>query len=174
MPQFYCMHCGQHIDADNDLIGQSAECPTCRHIITIPSDRLQRTSRIQRISSASPPPPPPPLHSRNQSVVDWDRFRINCLKAASFAVCLGVFHAWFRPKTSLEMYMPSSQLGVLGFVLEAVGWLLGAVIFSFVVSLIAALVLSAFKRPFVSTLTDAFPIGIAGIAALAYLSLFLK
>jgi hypothetical protein len=166
------MHCGQHIDADNDLIGQSAECPTCRKIITIPSNQLQLTSRIQRISSASPPPPPP--HSRNQSVVDWNRFRINCLKAAGFAFCLGVFHAWFRPKTSLEMYMPSSQLGVLGFVLEAVGWLLGAVIFSLVVSPIAALVLSAFKRPFLSTLTDAFPIGIAGIAALAYLSLFLK
>jgi hypothetical protein len=72
------------------------------------------------------------------------------------------------------MYMPSSQLGIFGFVMEALGWLLGAVVISLAISLFVALVLIAFKKPFTETWMKYFPIGIAGIAALAYLMLFLQ
>jgi hypothetical protein len=164
------MHCGQHIDADDDLSGQIAECPGCHHSITIPVLPLTRTSRIKRIA-----PPPTPAHLKhNLSAPNWARVRINFLKACCFAFCLGLFHSWFRPKTALEMYMPSSQLGIFGFVMEALGWLLGAVVISLAISLFVALVLIAFKKPFTETWMKYFPIGIAGIAALAYLMLFLQ
>ena len=36
MPQFYCFHCGQHIDAHADLAGWEADCPACGGTITVP------------------------------------------------------------------------------------------------------------------------------------------
>jgi hypothetical protein len=39
MPQFYCFHCGQHIDAHADLSGWEVDCPACGGSLVVPGGR---------------------------------------------------------------------------------------------------------------------------------------
>ena len=42
MPKFYCLNCGQHIDAPEALSGTIANCPTCSKTIYVPGiERLE-------------------------------------------------------------------------------------------------------------------------------------
>lgn len=36
MPQFHCIHCGQHIDAPEEMKGTRANCPSCEGMIDVP------------------------------------------------------------------------------------------------------------------------------------------
>lgn len=47
MPQFFCLHCGQHIDADNAMAGMDTTCPTCSGGITVP--------QVKSVVALSPP-----------------------------------------------------------------------------------------------------------------------
>ena len=38
MPKFHCIHCGQHIDAPNEMEGTKASCPTCGGDIAVPKN----------------------------------------------------------------------------------------------------------------------------------------
>lgn len=38
MPKFHCIHCGQHIDAPDEMEGTKASCPTCGGEITVPKN----------------------------------------------------------------------------------------------------------------------------------------
>ncbi len=42
MPKFYCSHCGQHIDAGDELAGTSAACPACGGKIIVPQIIAER------------------------------------------------------------------------------------------------------------------------------------
>lgn len=37
MPKFHCIHCAQHIDAPDELIGTEASCPSCANTIYVPN-----------------------------------------------------------------------------------------------------------------------------------------
>jgi hypothetical protein len=37
MPKFYCVHCGQHIDAPDTMSGTQTTCPTCGGEIDVPT-----------------------------------------------------------------------------------------------------------------------------------------
>lgn len=47
MPKFHCIHCGQHIDAPDEMAGSQSACPTCGGEIEVPM-----------IPGAQPPPLP--------------------------------------------------------------------------------------------------------------------
>src|SRR4051812_38797315 len=55
MPVFYCIHCGQYLDADDDSAGQEGECPACLGVITVPAPR---TVMQERPAVALEPEPP--------------------------------------------------------------------------------------------------------------------
>jgi hypothetical protein len=38
MPKFYCVHCGQHIDAPEVMSGTHSNCPTCGGAIEVPGE----------------------------------------------------------------------------------------------------------------------------------------
>lgn len=38
MPKFHCIHCGQHIDAPDEMSGTKASCPTCGGDIAVPKN----------------------------------------------------------------------------------------------------------------------------------------
>ena len=48
MPKFHCIHCGQHIDAPDEMAGSQSACPTCGGEIEVPG-----------IPKTQPLPPPP-------------------------------------------------------------------------------------------------------------------
>jgi hypothetical protein len=65
MPLFYCIHCGQYIDADEEISGMEGNCPRCEGVITVPGMRRQLPQVvIQKLeppamgSGASPEPGP--------------------------------------------------------------------------------------------------------------------
>lgn len=47
MPEFYCMHCGQHINADESLAGSESNCPICKEAIVIPKPKQEATVAIK-------------------------------------------------------------------------------------------------------------------------------
>jgi len=57
MPKFYCIHCGQHIDAVDTLAGTTAVCPTCGGDIEVP--KLIELSDMPRASGSQHPKPLP-------------------------------------------------------------------------------------------------------------------
>ena len=60
MAKFHCIHCGQRIDAPDELAGTDANCPACGGAITVPA--------LPHATAPSTPPPlpatPPPLPAR--------------------------------------------------------------------------------------------------------------
>jgi DNA-directed RNA polymerase subunit RPC12/RpoP len=66
MSKFHCIHCGQRIDAPDELAGTDANCPTCGGAITVPP--LPHTA-----APATPPPlpaTPPPLTTKKDPLVN--------------------------------------------------------------------------------------------------------
>jgi hypothetical protein len=65
MPKFYCLHCGQHIDAPDQLAGSHSMCPTCDGEIAIPEVPEIQNMAPPALPSAPPPRPsvPPQLPS---------------------------------------------------------------------------------------------------------------
>ena len=47
MPKFHCIHCGQHIDAPNEMEGTKASCPTCGGDIAVPKNPSMPNKTIQ-------------------------------------------------------------------------------------------------------------------------------
>jgi hypothetical protein len=47
MPKFHCIHCGQHIDAPNEMEGTKASCPTCGGDIEVPKNPSMPHKSIQ-------------------------------------------------------------------------------------------------------------------------------
>jgi hypothetical protein len=56
MPKFHCIHCGQHIDAPDQMAGSQSACPTCGGEIAVP-----RVPEIQPIAPLTLPSSPPNL-----------------------------------------------------------------------------------------------------------------
>lgn len=46
MPKFYCVHCGQRIDAPDDVAGSQSACPTCSDEIGVP--KIPETQPLTR------------------------------------------------------------------------------------------------------------------------------
>jgi uncharacterized paraquat-inducible protein A len=46
MPQFHCIHCAQHIDAPDELVGSDANCPSCGNVISVPNLQQQEPDVI--------------------------------------------------------------------------------------------------------------------------------
>ena len=57
MPKFYCTHCGQHIEASEELAGAHSSCPCCRKEIVVPNIQLDHK---QEPVCESPVPPRSP------------------------------------------------------------------------------------------------------------------
>jgi hypothetical protein len=53
MPNFYCIHCGQHINAGVELAGTNALCPSCATQIIVPPLEHQ-SPQLGQESSARP------------------------------------------------------------------------------------------------------------------------
>lgn len=64
MPKFHCIHCGQRIDAPDQLAGTNASCPTCGGEIVVPDLPDQpRTSIEHRHTSETTTPAKNPATS---------------------------------------------------------------------------------------------------------------
>jgi hypothetical protein len=59
MPQIKldCPHCGQHLEADDELCGQRDNCPSCNGEIIIPAKAAPRpVAKVARVTASAPPP----------------------------------------------------------------------------------------------------------------------
>jgi len=61
MPQFYCIHCGQRIEADNAVAGSAVSCPSCGGEISVPVLKSQAgeaaiTPEVSRDADSATPP----------------------------------------------------------------------------------------------------------------------
>src|SRR5688500_17321930 len=153
MPLFYCSHCGQRIDAEDSLAGESALCPTCGGGITVPLPRSASPARGAVLPDMPsfhgreqpPPVPPPPAGSSptrsTPAVTPSPRRRVSSRqpdKASSLspwvittviaAVCAASF-VLVSPPTVLEE-IGWRERTFLGSFAQALGFLAAAVIIS--------------------------------------------
>lgn len=50
MPKFYCVHCGQHINAPEVMSGMHSNCPTCGGAVEVPGEQIyQRSAKTTRL-----------------------------------------------------------------------------------------------------------------------------
>lgn len=61
MPLFYCIHCGQYIEADDEISGMEGNCPRCEGLITVPGTRRQLPQVV--IKKLEPPTGSVPVFS---------------------------------------------------------------------------------------------------------------
>lgn len=57
---FDCSHCGQHLEADADVGGQSVICPSCDAEARVPPRTAPAVARVARVAQASTPDASPP------------------------------------------------------------------------------------------------------------------
>jgi len=69
MPKFHCIHCGQRIDASDELAGTHSSCPTCGGEIHIPVCTITDTSTTVYHHQDSPSTPPPLPASDDRATV---------------------------------------------------------------------------------------------------------
>jgi DNA-directed RNA polymerase subunit RPC12/RpoP len=53
--QFFCAQCNQPIEVDDEHAGQTAACPFCRHVMTIPRESTYRAEAAVAARPLSPP-----------------------------------------------------------------------------------------------------------------------
>lgn len=63
MPQFFCVHCGQSIEADDALVGIQTTCPVCEGLITVPA--------APPYAGVVPLPSSPPSFIRSSQRFEW-------------------------------------------------------------------------------------------------------
>ena len=55
MPKFYCIHCGQHIDAPEEMAGSQSACPTCGGAIEVPGIPKTQPPALPAAPGRTPP-----------------------------------------------------------------------------------------------------------------------
>ncbi len=56
--QFHCSNCGQPIEVDDQHAGQTAACPYCRHLVSVPQQSTYHPQPGSAPPADSPIPPP--------------------------------------------------------------------------------------------------------------------
>ena len=47
--KFACPHCGQHLEAEPDMVGMELECPSCGKTITVPEPNVTMQTEHEKI-----------------------------------------------------------------------------------------------------------------------------
>jgi DNA-directed RNA polymerase subunit RPC12/RpoP len=67
--KFMCPHCGQHIEAPEEMVDQVVDCPACQKQMTVPLHMAQATT--QKPTLVPPPPLPPPAAQTEKTEVKY-------------------------------------------------------------------------------------------------------
>jgi MoxR-like ATPase len=80
MVEFSCFKCGKLLRINQQIIGQQAQCPGCRGIITVPAP----TSAAQPATDFSTVAAPPPTANKPTNIFDPSQFNAPTTKPAPF------------------------------------------------------------------------------------------
>ena len=158
MPKFYCTHCGQHIDAPDELAGSHLACPTCGGEIDVPA--LEELTPF--IHKAPPQPTPPPIQTKKKTAF-WSARSLKATLGAGGLCLLGTL---IRPSTAMER-MGFSDRGFATILGETLGAVFAAGLIALVIALVIAGIMSAFKKRFAESLSRSYSIGVLVVAGLA-------
>lgn len=165
MPLFCCGHCGQSIDADDELAGTSVGCPGCRAVIQVPA-----CARHEPSQSYQPYQPPafsqtPGTSYAGQSYPasdPWLRRAPLLGTGAAFVLCF--LKKLVEPVSSLDAAM--GNVGPVVTFAGAIGYTLAAGIFALVAALVIAGIAAACRKRFSSVLARGYGIAVVAFALL--------
>ena len=164
MPKFYCTHCGQHIDAPDELAGSHAACPTCGGEIDVPA--LGEQKQV----APEVPHQPAKLRRGTKSTAFWSARSLKATLGAGGLCLLGTV---IRPSTALER-MGISDRGFATILGETLGGVIGAGLIALVIALVIAGIMSAFKKRFTESLSRGYSIGVLVVSGLALFGNFIS
>lgn len=167
MPKFYCSHCGQHIDAPDELAGTNAICPSCEGRIEVPLLPLTDNS-IKEISSQKPPLKYK-TSVREKKHIKSSIWESQPMKYSLGALVICLVAVLARPASALEQMGFSQKNGpkIMG---ETLGRFLSTSIIALIISLAIAGILVAYKKRFKDSLSKCYSITIIVVAFLSLLT----
>jgi len=66
-----CPHCGQHLEGDEELCGQTITCPSCNGEIIIPAKAAPaRVAKVATLTASAPPAAAPPSPDEERQVFE--------------------------------------------------------------------------------------------------------
>lgn len=163
MPKLYCTHCGQHIDAPNELAGTQAACPTCGGEINIPKLAVLPNSVEKSIK-----PSTTHANKTNKASKFWSA---RSLKATGAAAVLLLIWNLVKAETPLER-LGLSDRNFVSALAESLGGTFAVGLMALVIALIIAGIMSAFKKRFTKSLSIVYSISILLLTGLALVGNF--
>lgn len=69
--KFDCIHCGKHLEAEEQMRGQKMECPACKGTVVVPAKEAPEPDLpVARLASPEPTPPGPAAANEEEEVFD--------------------------------------------------------------------------------------------------------
>lgn len=161
MPQFLCIHCGQRVEADEDMTGIDTNCPTCSRSIVIPGNnslpiRIDSTA-TRPAKQAAPPRRPthsPVLLATKASGIGLGGVLIATLVKASWGI------------EQLHRHYQGSAKYWLNTSVWAVGMFAGLAGMALLAAMLGSAVIYPFKRQFVLWLSRIYSCIVIALGAL--------
>lgn len=173
MPKFYCVHCGQHIDAPDTMSGAHAKCPACGGEIDVPAKPKITTAKPEQLEDESQ------THGRAVRVSEVDhkpaRFERRArghgfrkvIRSSIIAFVLFFLEGTFtNTGWASEVFMAS--LGGACFSLISFGLTLAAA------AAVGAGILTVWRKPFFPSFANIYSLAILSVSVLLLVGSFLR
>jgi len=137
MPKFFCTHCGQSIDADDEFAGMTAHCPACSGSIVVPEI-------VSRETTLKVTKPQSLVDDVQSTKVPWPH-KINTFLESNYLGATGI--AWGLCIINLALG-PNQGRGVFASIVQSIGALITVAVIAILIATICAFICVIFNRKF--------------------------